>query len=207
MNVMTIVAIVEYAGIHQGYVSPRRAQLASIRSFTRRSTAITRLRLGTFAANAIRLGSVPNCYRGRRRKSLLPVDDLHRSTAYGSDMSWEDAHRYNQALRDIRADLDVVPDIALVWRPEYRQIFGSPEQLVLALRSRWNTMLQAQVEEAVTEDGEPTATVRALAAATRPRRSWERHEDGADDLCPVGGRLGDPVRAARVGDPALCAAR
>jgi hypothetical protein len=82
-------------------------------------------------------------------------------------MSWEDAHRYNQALRDIRADLDVVPDIALVWRPEYRQIFGSPEQLVLALRSRWNTMLQAQVEEAVTEDGEPTATVRALAAANR----------------------------------------
>lgn len=80
-------------------------------------------------------------------------------------MSWQDAHRYNQALRDVRADLDVLPDVAAVWRPAYREIFGTPEQLVLALRSRWHTMLQAQVEDVVTEDGGPCGTVRALAAA------------------------------------------
>jgi hypothetical protein len=80
-------------------------------------------------------------------------------------MSWQDAHRYNQALLDVRADLDLVPDVALVWSPEYRDIFGSPERLVLALWSRWRTILQAQVEDDVTADGGPGGTERALAAA------------------------------------------
>jgi len=80
-------------------------------------------------------------------------------------MSWDDAHRYNKALLDVRADLDLVPDIELVWRPEYRDIFGSPEHLVLALRSRWHTTLQAQVEDVVTEDGGPSGKEGALAAA------------------------------------------
>lgn len=80
-------------------------------------------------------------------------------------MSWQDAHRYNQALREVRAELDVVADVQRVWRPEYQEVFGSPERLVLALRSRWHTTLQAQIEDVVTEDGGPCGAVRALAAA------------------------------------------
>jgi hypothetical protein len=80
-------------------------------------------------------------------------------------MSWQEAHRYNQALRDVRADLELLLDVELVWRPEYREIFGSPERLVLALWSRWHTTLRAQIEDVVTEHGGPGGAERALAAA------------------------------------------
>lgn len=93
--------------------------------------------------------------------------DSRRTAFYISIMSCQEAHRYNAALRAVRADLERLPDVRLVWRPEYHDIFGSPEQLILALRSRWHTTLQAQVEDAVTEDGGPRDTVRALAAANQ----------------------------------------
>src|SRR3954447_2958140 len=80
-------------------------------------------------------------------------------------MSWEDAHRYNKALREVEAQLNRTGDGRIVWRPEYAAIFSSPERLLLALRSRWETMLQAQVADIVTADGGPAGVLRALAAA------------------------------------------
>jgi hypothetical protein len=80
-------------------------------------------------------------------------------------MSWQDAHRYNEALRAVEAELNWTADGEIRWQPEYAEIFGSPERLLLALRSRWETLLQAQVEDIATADGGPAGVVGALAAA------------------------------------------
>lgn len=79
-------------------------------------------------------------------------------------MSWDDAHRYNQALRDVEAALDVLPEVAYAWRPEYRDIFGTPELLLLALRTRWQTTVQAQIGDAAIVDGRHSDEMLALAA-------------------------------------------
>lgn len=80
-------------------------------------------------------------------------------------MSWQDAHRYYGALRTIEAELNWSRDGEIVWRPEYADIFGSPERLLLALRSRWETIVHAQAEDVVTAEGDPSGVVNALAAA------------------------------------------
>jgi hypothetical protein len=82
-------------------------------------------------------------------------------------MSWDDAHRYNQALRDVEAALDVIPDVEHAWRPEYRDIFGTPDRLLLALRTRWQTTVQAQIGDAAIVGGRHSDEMLAL-AATRP---------------------------------------
>jgi hypothetical protein len=79
-------------------------------------------------------------------------------------MSWQEAHRYNRALRTVEADLAWLPDVESVWRPEYREIFGSPERLLLALRSRWETMVHAQIGDDLTVDGRHSDEMLALAA-------------------------------------------
>jgi hypothetical protein len=80
-------------------------------------------------------------------------------------MSWQDAHRYYRALRAIEAELNWSADGEVIWRPEYADIFGSPERLLLALRSRWETLVRAQADDAVTADRAPSDVVSALAAA------------------------------------------
>jgi hypothetical protein len=61
-------------------------------------------------------------------------------------MSWDDAHRYRAALRAAEADLDRCETGVVEWRPEYAEVFGTPQRLLLALRSYWVTMVQAQIE-------------------------------------------------------------
>ena len=77
-------------------------------------------------------------------------------------MSWQDAHRYNRALREIETELNWTDGTELVWRPEYLEIFGSREQVLLALRSRLRTALYAQLDDLATTSSE---SVRMLAAA------------------------------------------
>ena len=77
-------------------------------------------------------------------------------------MSWQDAHRYNRALREIETELNWTDGTELVWRAEYREIFGSREQVLLALRSRLQTTLYAQIDDLAATSAE---SVRALAAA------------------------------------------
>jgi hypothetical protein len=77
-------------------------------------------------------------------------------------MSWDDANRYNRALREIETELNWTDGTELVWRSEYREIFGSRECLLLALRSRLRTTLYAQFDDLASTAPE---AVRKLAAA------------------------------------------
>lgn len=80
-------------------------------------------------------------------------------------MSWQDAHRYNQALRTAETDLNTAADGRLVWRPEYADVFGAPERLLLALRSRWETMVHAQIGDDLVVNGRHSEEMLSLAAA------------------------------------------
>jgi hypothetical protein len=80
-------------------------------------------------------------------------------------MSWEDAHRYNAALRAVETELNWDADGEIHWRPEYADIFGSPHRLLLALRSRWETMVHTQISDDLVVDGWPSEEMWALATA------------------------------------------
>jgi hypothetical protein len=80
-------------------------------------------------------------------------------------MSWQDAHRYNAALRAVETELNWTADGRPVWRPEYAEIFGTPQRLLLALRSRWETMVHAQIGDDLVADGRHSDEMLALAAA------------------------------------------
>jgi hypothetical protein len=80
-------------------------------------------------------------------------------------MSWQDAHRYNAALRAVETELNWNDDGELHWRPEYGDLFGSPRGLLHALRSRWETMVHTQISDDLVVDGWPSEEMMALAAA------------------------------------------
>jgi hypothetical protein len=78
-------------------------------------------------------------------------------------MSWQDAHRYNRALRDVAVELNWSEGTEIVWRPEYVEIFGSRQRLLMALRSRLRTTLHAQLDDLAGPGGQPADVLRALA--------------------------------------------
>jgi hypothetical protein len=82
-------------------------------------------------------------------------------------MTWQDAHRYNAALRQVREDLEKSAADRLVWRPEYADIFGTPDRLIAALRSRWQTTVHAQISDAVVVNGCHSDEMLALALQHR----------------------------------------
>jgi hypothetical protein len=82
-------------------------------------------------------------------------------------MTWDEAHRYNAALRQVREDLQKSAGDRLVWRPEYRDIFGTKDRLVAALRSRWQTTVHAQISDAVIVNGCHSDEMLALALQHR----------------------------------------
>ena len=77
-------------------------------------------------------------------------------------MSWQDAHRYNEALRTAEHDLNESPDGRVQWRDEYADIFGTEHTLLLALRTRWVTTMQAQLDRVWDIDGSFTPRMREL---------------------------------------------
>ncbi|QWF77819.1 hypothetical protein [Amycolatopsis sp. CA-230715] len=96
-------------------------------------------------------------------------------------MGWQEAHRYYAALREVERELDRTADGAVPWRAEYAEIFGDRRGLLLALRRRWDLMVQAQVEP----DGAPR--LREL-AQEHPGLARVVCLDGAAPArCPLGG--------------------
>jgi hypothetical protein len=79
-------------------------------------------------------------------------------------MSWQDAHRYRDALRAAEADLDRTGG-NLVWRPQYAEVFGSSDRLRQALRSYWRTLAQAQADWDHEVGGAASEQMRDLVAA------------------------------------------
>lgn len=78
-------------------------------------------------------------------------------------MSWQDAHRYRDALRAAEAELDDTGTV--VWRAEYAEVFGSVTRLWQALRSHWRTLAQAQADWDHELGGAASEQMRRLVAA------------------------------------------
>lgn len=79
-------------------------------------------------------------------------------------MSWQDAHRYRDALRAAEAELDRTGGV-IVWRPEYAEVFGSSARLHQALRSQWQTLARAQADWDYELGGAASEQMRDLVAA------------------------------------------
>lgn len=61
-------------------------------------------------------------------------------------MTWEQAHRRYAALREIERLADADATGALPWTPAYAEVFGSRDLLLVALRHRWRTLVECQVD-------------------------------------------------------------
>lgn len=66
-------------------------------------------------------------------------------------MTWHETHLRLQALREVEALANAVPDGSLPWNDRYDDIFGTRESLVAALRYRWRLTLQAQLDSQLPE--------------------------------------------------------
>jgi hypothetical protein len=82
-------------------------------------------------------------------------------------MGWTDTHRYYATLRAVEDELNRRGDGVIVWHREYADVFGSVQVLRLALHTRWETMLRAQVDVPCDAEGRPSPELCELAAAHR----------------------------------------
>ena len=80
-------------------------------------------------------------------------------------MGWTETHRYYATLRAVEDELNRRGDGVIVWHPQYADVFGSVQVLRLALHTRWETMLRAQVDVPCDAEGRPSPELCELAAA------------------------------------------
>ncbi|KAA1420257.1 hypothetical protein F0U44_07520 [Nocardioides humilatus] len=67
-------------------------------------------------------------------------------------MTWNETHARTAIFREVEAAAAADMSGALPWREEWAQYFGCPENLVKALRARWNHMVEAQLDIRTGED-------------------------------------------------------
>ncbi|MER7558674.1 hypothetical protein ABTZ46_17140 [Nocardioides sp. NPDC126508] len=88
-------------------------------------------------------------------------------------MTWNQTHERFRLLNEAEAELRSGLAHRLPWSPAYADAFGTPERLAQALRHRWRTRFQAQLDPALSQDDYEAAFADLLA-----------------DLAPLMGRIG-----------------
>lgn len=61
-------------------------------------------------------------------------------------MSWTETNLRQRTLREVAAHIENDPFARLPWNHGYAEIFGDEQELVNALRCRWNLMVEAQLD-------------------------------------------------------------
>ncbi|MGH3412293.1 MAG: hypothetical protein ACRDPH_04340 [Marmoricola sp.] len=97
-----------------------------------------------------------------------------------AEMSWEETHRRWTALREIAAIAEFRQDGELPWNQEYAEIFGDPDQLVAALRYRWELNATAQLDDHLPEDQLDETRRRLVAENAGVRRILARYSAATD---------------------------
>ncbi len=67
-------------------------------------------------------------------------------------MSWTETHERYRIIREVVEAAQADPTGALPWRPEYAASFGTPDDLVAALRQRWQRTCEAQLEAHLSDE-------------------------------------------------------
>src|SRR6476661_4678086 len=96
----------------------------------------------------------------------MPKDSRINGTTEVAEMSWNDFRARRAVLEEVLARAHVDPAVALRFDevPGAIQLFGSADNILLALQHRWSNHLAARLDQAV-EDGTPVnSTWKALAA-------------------------------------------
>lgn len=115
-------------------------------------------------------------------------------------MTWTETHERTRIIREVEQAAAADMSGALPWREEWSQYFAGPEGLVLALRSRWARMCEAQLDA---RDGEDEfmdtyarlrrAEAGILAIFSRIDHEADHHVTTVDAPYPVA----EPPRARR----------
>lgn len=67
-------------------------------------------------------------------------------------MTWTETHERYRIIREVVAAAEAEPTGKLPWRPEYAEVFGTPDNLVAALRQRWQRTCEAQLESHLSDE-------------------------------------------------------
>ena len=61
-------------------------------------------------------------------------------------MTWDETRRRQAVLREVERVADADPTGRLPWDSETAETYGEPARLLLALRHRWDVMVQCQLD-------------------------------------------------------------
>jgi len=67
-------------------------------------------------------------------------------------MTWSETHERYRIIREVVAAAEADPTGTLPWRVEYAPLYGTPEGLVNALRTRWQRTCEAQLEAHLSDE-------------------------------------------------------
>ena len=67
-------------------------------------------------------------------------------------MSWTETHERYRIIREVVEAAQADPTGALPWKAEYAASFGTPDDLVAALRQRWQRTCEAQLEAHLSDE-------------------------------------------------------
>lgn len=67
-------------------------------------------------------------------------------------MTWTETHERYRIIREVVAAAEADPSGKLPWREEYAGTFGTPDDLVAALRLRWQRTCEAQLESHLSDE-------------------------------------------------------
>lgn len=67
-------------------------------------------------------------------------------------MSWTETHERYRIIREVVEAAQADPTGALPWKAEYAASFPTPDDLVAALRQRWQRTCEAQLEAHLSDE-------------------------------------------------------
>ncbi|MEZ0577654.1 hypothetical protein [Nocardioides sp. MH1] len=115
-------------------------------------------------------------------------------------MTWNETHARTAIFREVEATAAADMSGALPWREEWAQYFGCPENLLKALRARWNHMCEAQLdirsgEDVLHDTYQQLRRTQAGVLAILKKASESPVEAGARVLALTGAsRVAEPVK-------------
>lgn len=92
---------------------------------------------------------MPASVRCAGRPPIRSVDDTIPTTKTVRTMTWTETHERYRLLNEAEETLRRDPACSLPWSPAYAAVFSTPDRLAQALRHRWRTRFQAQLDPAL----------------------------------------------------------
>jgi hypothetical protein len=128
-----------------------------------------------------------------QRSFLQQRQAPRRSPRKDTEMTWHETHERTRILREVEALAAVDMSGRLAWRESWSAHFGDREGLLTALRSRWDRMCIARLDELTSPEQVRETEQRLRRSNAGVLRILEAH--GLVGV-PAGGVVAPPLEAA-----------